>query len=424
MRRLSLVAPLLILSATFIPVTQAVAAESSSLRVALGASPSVSFADTQVRLSAVNEDQGEKTYSGTLLNGRPVQVIQYEKPNGREAAVPQTVVSKPPSVRSSTVENPGIIDASISQNQVEITASEFVPSLAVATSPDAIALAWQPVEGAVGYKVSSSSSRSITTSNPIFSESGLNEGTAYSYQVSPVFSTKSAITPVADKQLNIKTLDTKGSPDRFASRTYQPYSNAVMYRTFIADAQVSLNGPGVISCGVVGQSGVTFAGDNRGFQTPGSSVENQPSFRTFALVNVNWGNPDDQSLVLLKSVGTTHKYKDGQLIDQRTASSDGIKFTEAYRNGSYAQTRIVHDVGNPFCSIGSIQYNVMTRFYRSGLIEMVGYRVPVPNHEAYARFNENGYDHWNKLIQLPVQSFDCLFMPACNTDPINVQSQN
>jgi hypothetical protein len=108
-------------------------------------------------------------------------------------------------------------------------------------------------------------------------------------------------------------------------------------------------------------------------------------FRTFMWANVNWGNPDDQSLILLKAVGPNTRYHNGTYVDSRTASSAGMDFQEAYRSGSYAQVRFKHDVGNPYCQVGSIQYNVMTRIYRSGLIEMVGWRFQAPAHEAYAR---------------------------------------
>lgn len=95
---------------------------------------------------------------------------------------------------------------------------------------------------------------------------------------------------------------------------------------------------------------ISFGGDNRGFQVPNQNLSNEPGSRTAVMVVVNWGNPDDQSIRQLKTVGTTHKYLNGRLIDQRTASTNGIKFTESFRRGAYAQTRIKHDVGNPFAA--------------------------------------------------------------------------
>lgn len=62
----------------------------------------------------------------------------------------------------------------------------------------------------------------------------------------------------------------------------------------------------------------------------------------------------------------------------------------------------------------------MNRIYRSGLIEMVGWRIQAPAHEAYARFNTTGSDTWKTMIQRPNGGFSCLFEPACATDNINV----
>lgn len=66
----------------------------------------------------------------------------------------------------------------------------------------------------------------------------------------------------------------------------------------------------------------------------------------------------------------------------------------------------------------------MSRFYRSGLVELVGYNLAVPDHEAYARFNENGYEHWTTLMQRNLLSFNCLFEPACATHRVNVWARS
>lgn len=201
----------------------------------------------------------------------------------------------------------------------------------------------------------------------------------------------------------------------------------MIYKTFIPAAQVTLGWEAVNSCGIPwGTNGVTFGGDNRSYRMPGARApEGETDFRSFVMAYVNWGNPPwAQALFAMKSVATTKKYQNGKLIDQRTASANGIRFQEAYRSGAYAQLRVVHDVGNPFCSIGSIQYNTMTRFYRSGLIEMVGWRFQVPAHEAYARFNSTGWERWKPLFQRPSLDFACLFEPACKIDRINVSQSD
>ena len=84
--------------------------------------------------------------------------------------------------------------------------------------------------------------------------------------------------------------------------------------------------------------------------------------RTSFALNINWDNPYPYDVLWVKSIGTTHLYEGSTLIESRTASDAGIVISDAYSTSSYAQARVAHDVGNPFCVAGSIQYNVVFRF--------------------------------------------------------------
>ena len=317
---------------------------------------------------------------------------------------------------SSTSENPGMVDVSTTQNQIDVRADAMKPSLAVATTRNTVSLSWRASAPDTVYQVFRDGQILAEDANSEFKEGGLVQDSTHEYRIVAKGSSP-ASSSVSEKTLRVTVSGTR-SPVPMA---YQPYSNAVEYKTFIPDANITLDIPGAISCGVVGQDGWSFGGDNRSYRMPSASAPaGESQFRTFMWANVNWGNPDDQSLILLKAVGPTNRYRNGAFVDTRTASSAGMAFQEAYRSGSYAQVRFNHNVGNPYCGIGSIQYNVMNRIYRSGLIEMVGWRFQAPAHEAYARFNTTGTDTWKTLIQRPNGGFSCLFEPACATDNISV----
>lgn len=107
----------------------------------------------EIGLDADLEDVGEKKYTGILPGDQPVEVTQYEKPQGQDQTPPEITRSSPPPVRESTAENPGTIDDSVTHNQIDISPESFVPSLVTAQSTGSIALAWEPVQGAIGYQV-------------------------------------------------------------------------------------------------------------------------------------------------------------------------------------------------------------------------------------------------------------------------------
>ena len=95
-------------------------------------------------------------------------------------------------------------------------------------------------------------------------------------------------------------------------------------------------------------------------------------------------------------------------------------FKDMQKSGAYAQVRFDHAAGNPFCTVGNIRYNVVNRIYRSGVVEMVGYRQQAPAHEAYVRFNNSsGGEFWVTMLRLANKNFNCLFEPSCATEQIN-----
>lgn len=174
---------------------------------------------------------------------------------------------------------------------------------------------------------------------------------------------------------------------RPASKTYPTTTTALRYRTFIPSKKVGS------PCG-------TFAGDNRGF----SSHFDEPN-RTRASVFFNW---PIRTIDTTKHIGATKKLNSsGSVVQQKTASADGIKFHTAMMSGAYGRIGINHSVGNPLCRVaGPIAYNVIVEAWKDGSARIAGTRRKVPNHEAYV-YPTSGT--WGKTIfQRSSSSFICL----------------
>lgn len=59
---------------------------------------------------------------------------------------------------------------------------------------------------------------------------------------------------------------------------------------------------------------------------------------------------------------------------------------------------------------------MVVRPYRSGLVEVVGHRYPVPNHEGWVRW-DGTYD-WNNMVKYSNEGFQCL-VGACGYKTVN-----
>ena len=225
-------------------------------------------------------------------------------------------------------------------------------------------------------------------------------------------------------------IETLGSTSALGSRnegvvvpmTYQPNTTAFTYETFITDAQVSLGFFATMGCGQGGHDNRTFGGDNRSWVTPNYMTPNdQPNYRTMLFVNVNWDNPSPYDMVITGGIGATHLYDNGTLIESRTATFENTQIVNTYKSGAYAQTQWKHSVGNPFCNAGAITYDNTMRFYRSGTIEISGWRYAVPHHEAYGRWDNGSGEFWNAMYLATTDSFDCLLgSQKCAPEKISV----
>ncbi|MEN2737895.1 hypothetical protein ABCS02_08900 [Microbacterium sp. X-17] len=292
----------------------------------------------------------------------------------------------------------------------EADPSEFETVSLTAVTPTTVSYAWKGY-GAT-YEISKDGAPFLNTTNPVFMDSGLGSGTRVVYQIT-AYDEQNAV--VANRTVPITT---PGVGNDFASLarsgvtplSYQPYNSKAIYRTFISDYRVALDLLATFGCGQAGTNNRTFGGDSRGYALPGSNAPwDNISSRTSVALNINWNNPYPYDIQWVKQIGTTHLYEGDTLIDQRTASDAGIQISDVQVAGSYAQARVNHDVGNPFCSAGSIKYNVVFRWYRNGTFEVVGWRQPVPSHEVWGGWDNGvGNMNWDAFALLGNEGFNCL----------------
>ncbi|WP_162940348.1 hypothetical protein [Gryllotalpicola protaetiae] len=308
--------------------------------------------------------------------------------------------------------------------------STFKPKFAYGVTPSTVTLTWAPITGAEQYAVSRNGIVLVrlNSGEDSFHDTDLAPATEYEYQLSASGVSDDGLpTQLSARTVEIQTAGNqlkRSSNGSVVPFTNQPYDTAFVWKTFIPQSRVDLDFFATISCGAIGDGGVQFGGDNRGYQTPNSSTPNEtPDYRTQMFVNVNWDNPSPYDFYLGKYVNASTKYDDGVLVDTETASADGMTFTNVQHSGNFASVRLNHDVGNPFCSAGSIKYNANINFYRSGTVEVVGSRAPVPDHEGYARFNNTGSEFWVTMFNRDNKGFDCLSGGCTPDDIITSQSR-
>ncbi|MCE7483768.1 DUF3238 domain-containing protein [Microbacterium profundi] len=189
-----------------------------------------------------------------------------------------------------------------------------------------------------------------------------------------------------------------------------PSAGWFLYDTFITDQYVPLTTL-MQASGCVGQIGQKYGGNNRVYTTP--SLWDHPwqyrGVKTGAMAKVDFVNGSPYTMQD-KLVAPTYLYnQNGSLAETRTASANGIKFLDQAASSTLYQFRVSHTVGNPFCTSGAIRYEANVNIWKSGVMQLNGYRHPVPHHESYGLFTfSNGSNAWIQMYRGANQSFDCL----------------
>lgn len=378
-----------------------------------------------IEVLADNDAGGERTITGQQQDGTPVVItIQSAVP------APAGLPADPEAVASSALTNyttggPVEETQGFTNEQLAFDESQLRPVFAWAVTPSTVSLTWAQVDGIAGFDIYRDGTLVNTVTTNSFLDSGLTSETQYVYEVKGegIALDSSSAVPTSERTVPVATLASsllRASGAGVVPYTYQPYTTAFIYKTFIPDAWVNPDFFAAVGCGLAGQDGYQFKGDNRGYANPGPGAPGIPNdYRSMMFVNVNWDNPAPYDLYLTKGIGSTQLYRYGTLQETRTASMDNMLFQDLQKSGAYAQVRFNHSAGNPFCTAGAITYNVIVRLYRSGTIEVVGSRYPAPNHEGWGRYsNSGGSEAWYNIFQLNNQGFNCL-TGACGSETIN-----
>ena len=322
---------------------------------------------------------------------------------------------------TTTTDAPGPVAETITPSLLSDTPDAWKPAFAYAVSETATTFAWYAASGE--FDVWEGDVLVGTSADGIAVIDGLTAGSKHTFELEGVVDSADGGIP-SSRTVPVILHDRDSETQRgvVAPMTYQQYTTAVSYRTFIQPASVDAS-----MCNL-GDTSYTFDGDGRSWDLPGIDEPFQAAnYRTLMALNINWDNPSPYDMNSVKNVGQSVTRRYGGIVQATYASMDQMLFTEAYATSGYAQARFDHRASNPHCKLfdvnygGSIQYNVMFRIYRSGTVEMVGWRKPVPNHEVYVRWNRtDGSEYWTSFALRGNSGFPCLLDGVCATDNYNL----
>lgn len=324
---------------------------------------------------------------------------------------------------TTTTDHPGPVTEKLETIVLSESPEMWRPAIAYAVSETTVTFAWYAAVGQ--FEVWDGERYIATSSGGTAVIAGLRPGSTHTFSLLGEVEMSDGVTP-SSRTIPVTLHDPESEARRgqIEPLTYQQYTTAVSYRTFIQPSTVDAS-----MCNW-GDTSYTFDGDGRGWDLPGSDEPFQtPNYRTLMALNVNWGNPTPYDIIGVKNVGESVTRRYGGVVQATYASMDQMLFKEAGTSSAYAQARFDHRASNPHCKLldanygGSIQYNVVFRIYRSGTVEMVGWRKPVPNHEVYVRWNRtDGSEFWASLSLRGNDGFHCLIDGLCGIDDYNVSA--
>ncbi|WP_162621914.1 hypothetical protein [Microbacterium suaedae] len=370
---------------------------------------------------STEETPAESIVTSRLINGELATTVTLRVPV--DPLEPGPVEPVDASQLSSTTENPGPVSENLDSMPLSEDAADWRPAFAYTTSETTVTFAWYTANGPFevweeGEEIAESTDGSATLS-------GLKPGSTHQFELYGSIDTDDGVTDSSRSvSVTLENSDSSTTQSNLSPLTYQTYTTAVTYRTFIPEQSAP-----AAACNW-GDTSYTFDGDNRSWDFPGPSEPFQPAnYRTLMALNVNWDNEDPYNLNAVTNVGESITRKNGSIVASEYTSMENMLFEEAGSTTAYAQARFNHTASNPHCKLfnqnygGSIQYNVVFRIYRSGTVEMVGWRKPVPNHEVYVRWDRtDGTNFWQTLARRTNQGFGCLLDGVCAVDDYNISS--
>lgn len=300
----------------------------------------------------------------------------------------------------------------------------------IAVNSDSATIAWLAPEGTTDVEVA-------LDGKPV--ESGADQAVLNnlqpdtSYMVSVVFSTDigDTVETLRNDYHAIRTLPTgtenpliseKGSSAaKLAGQWSQ--ANGLRIVTYLADQYY----PTGLFAGLGCWTNPTwyFGGDNRGNYHPptATNVFSHASHRTgYELISQFDIPPAYQGVYENKSVGYTKRYDSSyNFQDQLQASDSGMNLTNLQvSNNNHVKFIVVHDIGDPYCSVGSIEYYANVEMYYSGTISFQGKRWPVPTFEIYGAFTTSaGNSYWTGMFFGSEGDIPCLAHVGCSQESMN-----
>ncbi len=271
-----------------------------------------------------------------------------------------------------------------------------------------------------------------TTNDGAFEDSDLQPGTKYAYTIESLETPPTVdrdtnsradeyladSSPVSDpdamavtvdaytlsaQETSARSLDASESP--YAARAVPTQTlNTWVHMTYIPQYNVPVTWYQGMAC----SNAEGFIGDNRGDTAP--SNFSFPSHRTAIRVAANWQNPAPYQIYWEKSTGKTRKVVGGKVVETKQASPNGIEVLDTWMTSSVAHFDIRHDVGDPFCIVGSVKYRETVQFWKTGAVAVNGRHNNVPNHESYASYNTDsaGNSAFTKVWRFGTPDFACL----------------
>lgn len=370
-----------------------------------------------IQITSDEDRIGERYLSGVEASGAPVAILLYKATSTAPATPPASDTSSQTFVPAYGDWDGDVAAETEVQSNLPVNVPDLHGHLATATTSTTATIAW---DGATGpFTVFRDGVQVATTNDLAYQATGLQPGTSYVFRVQGTQTTSTGQVTDFSVDVPLQTLAAVAAPaSKMTAKTlaatalaanYQKVSTEFVYGTFIPDAKVS----GLAALPCTGNASDAFSGDNRSWKKPDGTA----GYRTGMQVAVNWRDGRmsntkwDNPSTLIHANGSKETKK---------ASMANMLFEDKQMGGAYAQVRFNHRAGNPFCAAGAITYNVVVRLYRSGLVEVVGHRYPVPNHEGWVRW-DGTYD-WNNMFKYSNEGFQCL-VGLCGYKTVNASLQ-
>ena len=390
---------------------------------------------TEVNTTVTSDSPEKRVEVGTTAEGVPVTVtrLSYRKvslggdeAHGEEASMTQGHDES--SDDTVTMAEGG--DEVVGTGSTEMSTKalpdeeETVPFLMHAVTPRSVSIAWEGDASAV-YNIYRDGQLLAQVSGAQYVDETVSPGTEYQYSIEAITAPADLSEgPSVSGAIHVRTLDESTGATSVSSpkatkavRTGGPTATLYKRRAFIADEWVNVGSLEAMGCGVWNTREQTrFKGDNRGFSEDFHLDPNKS--RTEISLTVDWTR---SPITLTRKI---HVSETLRLVNDKeytkTAKPNRGWFVSGRRNsnGTYARMVLHHNIGNPFCAVGSIRYGETVHMWNNGTVMVAGWRRPVPHHEAIAGLEFAGGRGFRSfpLFQRDNHGFHCLIRWACAED--------